>query len=204
MGSVTTWFRYLFTKLHTSIGSALQSYEIGQISEKQVHDRVWRNLLQGRLTFTHRFKGEEMSPTFKTQGETLLVRSLPLASPRSVFVGDVVMFKDPEDPNKLIVRRVAALEGDEMISTNENDKPFTLEKGQCWVLADNHSLVPKSAQDSRTFGPLDMKNIVGRAIYSSHSSVDHGHVQNSDEAMRRDSAVLAVELDLDEITRQSS
>ncbi|KAJ7528484.1 hypothetical protein O6H91_15G005400 [Diphasiastrum complanatum] len=62
----------------------------------------------------------------------------------------------------------------------------------------------QSAQDSRTFGPLDMKNIVGRAIYSSHSSVDHGHVQNSDEAMRRDSAVLAVELDLDEITRQSS
>lgn len=74
---------------------------------------------------------------------------LALASPeilklcRSVFVGDVVMLKDPQNPEKELVRRVAALEGEEMVSTNEEDEPFQLGPGTCWVLCDNESISPK-------------------------------------------------------------
>lgn len=41
------------------------------------------------------------------------------------------------------VRRLAATEGDEMVSSNEKEEPFTLDKDQCWVLADNESLKAK-------------------------------------------------------------
>jgi type IV secretory pathway protease TraF len=36
----------------------------------------------------------------------------------------------------------------------------------------------QEAVDSRTFGPLPLSNIIGRAIYCSRSPVEHGFVQN--------------------------
>lgn len=62
---------------------------------------------------------------------------------RSVFVGDVVMLKDPQNPEREIVRRVAALEGEEMESSDPSDEPFCLARGTCWVLCDNDNLSSK-------------------------------------------------------------
>lgn len=62
---------------------------------------------------------------------------------RRVFVGDVVVFKDPQNSDNYLVRRLAAIEGYEMVSKDEKDEPFVLEKDQCWVLADNENLKPK-------------------------------------------------------------
>jgi hypothetical protein len=62
---------------------------------------------------------------------------------RQVFVGDVVLIKDPEKSNNYIVRRLAAIEGYEMVSSNEEEEPFVLDNDQCWVLSDNTSLKPK-------------------------------------------------------------
>ena len=62
---------------------------------------------------------------------------------RSVFVGDVVMLKDPQNPERELVRRVAALEGEEMESSDPDDQPFRLDRGTCWVLCDNEHLSPK-------------------------------------------------------------
>lgn len=64
-------------------------------------------------------------------------------SDRRVFVGDVVVLKDPEKADNYLVRRLAAIEGYEMLSTDEKDEPFVLEQDECWVLADNESLKPK-------------------------------------------------------------
>ncbi|CAK9199579.1 unnamed protein product [Sphagnum troendelagicum] len=203
MGSPVTWARYFLTKIRVSFAQSIRSYELGKIKEREIYDNVVKNVVQGRLTFKRLFKGAEMTPTFASQGETLLIRSLPRPSPRSVFVGDVVMLKDPDDPERELVRRVAALEGDEMVSSNDDDEGFKLEPGTCWVLCDNEGISPKEAVDSRTFGPLRMSNIIGRAIYYSRSAVEHGFVQNSDEAMHVDSPVLAVELDVEEMTSQS-
>lgn len=54
-----------------------------------------------------------------------------------------MLIKDPEKSNDYIIRRLAAIEGYEMVSTDEKDEPFVLEKDQCWVLSDNSSLKPK-------------------------------------------------------------
>lgn len=51
--------------------------------------------------------------------------------------------KDPEKSDNYLVRRLAAIEGYEMVSTDEKDEPFVLDKDECWVLADNESLKPK-------------------------------------------------------------
>ncbi|XP_024372322.1 mitochondrial ATP-independent inner membrane protease subunit 2 isoform X2 [Physcomitrium patens] len=202
MGSPLTWARYFLTKIRVSFAQSLRSYEVGDIKEKEIYDHVFKNVLKGRLTFKHMIKGTEMTPTFASQGETLLIRSLPRPSPRSVFVGDVVMLKDPQNPETKLVRRIAALEGEEMVSLSAEDEPFKLAPGTCWVLCDNESISPKESRDSRSFGPLPLSNIVGRAIYGTRSPVDHGFVVNSDDAMHADSPVLAVELDVEELTTE--
>jgi len=38
--------------------------------------------------------------------------------------------------------------------------------------------INKEAYDSRTFGPISMADIVGRAIYCLRTAVDHGPVSN--------------------------
>lgn len=142
-----------------------------------------------------------MAPTIGGKGGTLLVRKLPAVDPTRVFVGDVVLLKDPEKTDNFLVRRLAAIEGYEMASKDEKEEPFVLDKDECWVLADNETLKPVEAKDSRKFGPVQMTDIVGRVIYSLRTAVDHGPVQNSHFSMRKDSPVLEVELDVDEMAR---
>lgn len=60
----------------------MQSYKRGQISETEVGDAIWKTLFQGKLTFLHWNKGEEMAPTIAGQGGTLLVRKIPAADPK--------------------------------------------------------------------------------------------------------------------------
>ncbi|XP_059432915.1 mitochondrial ATP-independent inner membrane protease subunit 2-like isoform X1 [Corylus avellana] len=202
MVSLSTWFRYIAHKLEYSVSLSWKNYQRGQISNREVGDEVWKNLLQGRLTYLHWNKGEEMTPTTGAEGGTLLVRKIPAADPTRVFVGDVILLKDPQKSDNYLVRRLAATEGYEMVSKDEKDEPFVLEKDQCWVLADNENIKPKQeANDSRTFGPVPMTDIVGRVIYCLRTAVDHGPVQNSHYSMRKDSPVLQVELDVDEMAK---
>ncbi|XP_073106224.1 mitochondrial ATP-independent inner membrane protease subunit 2 isoform X1 [Elaeis guineensis] len=179
----------------------MMKYHAGQIKRGELYDAVWKNFFQGKLTCLHWNKGEEMAPTIAGDRGTLLVRKIAIPAPMQVFVGDVVLLKDPERPDDYLVRRLAAIEDYEMISTDEKDAPFILEKDQCWVLSDNESLKPKEARDSRLFGPIPMTDIVGRVVYALRSAVDHGPVQNSRLAMNEDSSVLAVELDVDEMVK---
>jgi hypothetical protein len=56
--------------------------------------------------------------------EKLVVRVLPRPSARSVWVGDVVAFNSPlgkPSESQVMVRRVAAVEGMEMVSEEEGD-----------------------------------------------------------------------------------
>ncbi|KAJ4825889.1 hypothetical protein Tsubulata_016107 [Turnera subulata] len=203
MVSLSTWCRYLASKLEYSLSLSLKSYKKGQISNVEVGDTVWRHLFQGKLTYLHWSKGVEMAPTIGDQGGTLLVRKLPTPDTisglfyvaktckllgsfggafRRVFVGDVVVLKDPQKSENFLVRRLAATEGYEMVSTDEKEEPFVLDEDQCWVLADNEKLKPKEANDSRTFGPVPMSDIVGRVIYCLRNAVDHGPVQNRQDS----------------------
>ncbi|KAF5738946.1 hypothetical protein HS088_TW12G00142 [Tripterygium wilfordii] len=202
MVSLSTLCRYLRYKIEYSVEVSMKGYRRGQISDIEVGDAIWKNIFQGKLTFMTWNKGEEMTPAIAAQGETLLVRKLPAANPTHVFIGDLVVLKDPEKSNNYLVRRLAATEGYEMASTDEKDEPFVLDKDECWVLADNDKLKPKEAYDSRLFGPVSMSSIIGRVIYCLRTAVDHGPIQNSPFGMQKDSPILEVELDVDEMARK--
>ncbi|HXQ58459.1 MAG TPA: S26 family signal peptidase [Acidimicrobiales bacterium] len=87
-------------------------------------------------------EGPSMEPAL-ARGDRLLVlrRLLPLRSPR---VGDIVAVTDPRPGGRLLVKRVAAVRGDEVVVEGDNRLAST---------------------DSGTFGPVDRRAIVGRAVY---------------------------------------
>ncbi|XP_004495095.1 mitochondrial ATP-independent inner membrane protease subunit 2-like [Cicer arietinum] len=201
MVSTATWLRYLVSKTQFTLATGFKNYKGGHLKDNELSDFIWKHFLHGKMTFLHWNKGEEMAPTIAGNGATLLVRRIPIPDPTHVYVGDVVVLKNPEKPDDYLVRRLAATEGYEMASTDEKDEPFVLEKDQCWVVAENEKLKVKEAIDSRTFGPVHMTNIVGRVLYCLRSAVDHGRVQNSHFSMRKDSPVLEVELDVDEMAK---
>ena len=62
--------------------------------------------------------------------DRLLMRCLPKISGKSVFAGDIVAFKPPPGVDEdLLIRRVAAVEGEEMISDDPEDEAFYLKPG---------------------------------------------------------------------------
>ncbi|XP_072995558.1 mitochondrial ATP-independent inner membrane protease subunit 2-like [Typha latifolia] len=201
MGWLSTFVRYSAIKFEHSLYLSWKKYDVGQINARVLRDAC-KNF-PDKLTFMIWAKGEEMSPTIAGNCGTLLVRKLPLPTPMQVFVGDVVLLKDPESSDDYIIRRLAAIEGCEMVSNDEKDEPFILEKDQCWVLSDNGSLKKKETRDSRLFGPVPMTDILGRVIYALQSAIDHGPVENSCLAMSQDSYVLAVELDVEKMAKKS-
>ncbi len=82
---------------------------------------------------------------------------------------------------QVMVRRIAAVEGTEMVSEgmSSEEEEFEIPEGHCWVLADNPNMRPPDVIDSRTFGFIPLSNIVGRVIYSGTSTSDHAPVTNS-------------------------
>lgn len=116
-----------------------------------------------------------------------------------VCVEDVVLVRSPLDSDRYLVRRVAALGGQELVSTGGKDKSFIIEKGQCWLLSDNKKLNAEEAMDSRTFGPIPVTAMMGRVIYRFQTAKDHGLVRNSESSSAADLAILKFELELDEM-----
>ncbi len=63
---------------------------------------------------------------------------------RSPRVGEIVLVRDPRTPENLMLKRVAAVAD-----------------GTCTVLGDR----PEESTDSRTFGPVPLGNVLGRALF---------------------------------------
>ena len=73
-----------------------------------------------------------------TPGDRVLVLRL---RPRP---GDVIALRDPRDAGRTILKRVAAVDGDDVV-----------------VLGDNAA----ASTDSRTFGPVPRSSVLGRVVY---------------------------------------
>ena len=64
--------------------------------------------------------------------DTLLMRCMPRPSLRTIFSGDVVAFNSPLAPasdSSIMVRRVAAVEGEELVTDDPSDSSFTIPEG---------------------------------------------------------------------------
>ena len=68
-------------------------------------------------------------------GDRLLMRKI---SGRAPGVGQIVLLEDPRDPERLLIKRIGSVEGD-----------------QLWVFGDNQA----ASSDSRVFGPVHRSSI---------------------------------------------
>ncbi len=128
--------------------------------------------------------GSSMVPTFEN-GQYLIVDELSyrIGLPAR---GDVIIFRPPVDPSKFYIKRVIGLPGETLsitkdsisIKNNSHPEGFTLNEpyithvgngdsmtvtlaaGEYFALGDNRT----QSYDSRKWGPLPEKNIVGRAF----------------------------------------
>jgi inner membrane protease subunit 1 len=203
--------RYLAAKVAASVEEVLTQMQ--NSAHTSFSDALAKGMerFHKQMTSVGVLTGIAMSPTLNSSGltepgavESFLLRLIPRPKAyRTIFDGDVVALNSPlsgpRDAHHVIVRRVAALEGDEMVSDDPECEPFRIPKDHAWVLADNETLEPKEAIDSRVFGPIPMQSILGRVIYAAHSATNHGYVENSIDAMELDAPVLEAELDMDRL-----
>ncbi|KAJ6953043.1 hypothetical protein NC652_004892 [Populus alba x Populus x berolinensis] len=133
-------------------------------------------------------------------------------------------YKDPEKSDDFLVRRLAAIEGMKWCLLRKKMTHLFLTRinvglhlNNLWleqklvdlVLLHYFSLFVclffhwyhRKPMTVEHLVQLSMSNIVGRVIYCLQTAVDHGPVQNSHFSMRKDSPVLEVELDVDEMAK---
>jgi hypothetical protein len=75
-------------------------------------------------------------------------------------VGDVVALRDPRQPDRTIVKRVTSIVGDAITVRGDNGAEST---------------------DSRTFGPVGHRDILGRVVYRYAPAARAGRVERRHE-----------------------
>jgi nickel-type superoxide dismutase maturation protease len=101
--------------------------------------------LLGRTFRRVEVSGSSMRPAL-LPGDRLLVVSPPVLRPRWPRPGEVIAVRDPRDPSRVLVKRVARIDR---------------RRGTLEVLGDARG----ASTDSREFGPLPRSAVVGRAVY---------------------------------------
>ncbi len=92
---------------------------------------------------------DSMVPTLRP-GDRLLVDPAPYRR-RAPARGEIVVVRDPERRDRLLVKRVAAAGGEPLAGGG------TVPAGSVYVVGD----APQLSRDSRTFGPIDRRAAVG-------------------------------------------
>ena len=91
--------------------------------------------------------GPSMEPTIPTQGTFVLVNSYSYSwgEKKTYNVGDIVISISPNDPDKQVCKRIAAVAGDEVIIHSKNkhhysvrgSAPIIIPPGHVWLAGDN-------------------------------------------------------------------
>lgn len=97
--------------------------------------------------------GASMEPTFLA-GEYLAIDELHYHT-HPIELGDVIVFRYPLDPSMYFIKRVAGIPGDTLYGV-------TLGPDEYFVVGDNKG----ESFDSRTWGPVPRRYIIGRPLFS--------------------------------------
>ncbi|GMY37877.1 mitochondrial inner membrane protease subunit 1-like [Fagus crenata] len=108
--------------------------------------------------------GPSMLPTFNLTGDLFLSERLSVWFGK-VGPGDIVLVRSPENPRKVMAKRLLGMEADSVtyvVDPKNSDKCETIvvPKGHVWVQGDNIY----NSRDSRHFGPVPYNLIEGRSF----------------------------------------
>lgn len=113
-----------------------------------------------------RVTGRSMLPTFNPGTETtaddiVLVNKFGVRNATHVHRGDVVMFRLPRDPEKILTKRVVAVAGDTVYPKLPHPKSKAgVPRNHVWVEGDNYFHLV----DSNTFGPISLGLVTGKVV----------------------------------------
>ncbi|KAK3119147.1 hypothetical protein QOZ80_9BG0714660 [Eleusine coracana subsp. coracana] len=113
------------------------------------------------LSLSH-VRGPSMLPAMNLAGDVVAVDKLSVRFGK-VEPGDIVLLISPEDPRKLVAKRVHGLEGETVSyfvdpGNSSASKTVVVPQGHVWVQGDN----PYASRDSRQFGPVPYGLITGK------------------------------------------
>jgi signal peptidase I len=126
-----------------------------------------------------RVYGQSMEPNLHTNERLVIEKvSYRLSAPQR---GDVVVLRDPGGSPELLIKRVVGLPGERVMVTDGRvyidggvlDEPYlsqpTRDDGRTWVVPPLHVFVMgdnrSASRDSRSFGPVQMEEIIGHALF---------------------------------------
>lgn len=111
-----------------------------------------------------RIQGSSMKPTLNPDSslgwsDYVFLWKWGLRDNNSMKVGDVVLLRSPTDPEKILIKRVLGVAGDEILTRAPYPKPrCPIPTNHLWVEGDNiHSV------DSNNFGPVSTGLVIGKA-----------------------------------------
>lgn len=125
------------------------------------------------VTFTEhvahigRIEGISMKPALNPDAslgwsDYVLLWKLRVRDAAQLRVGDVVLLRSPQDPAKILIKRVLGVHGDTVLTRSPYPKPTArIPQNHLWVEGDNtfHSI------DSNTFGPVSAGLVVAKATH---------------------------------------
>lgn len=144
-------------------GAGGEYYELRKFNSPVFYLAVWLvgtvlilhtdQYLKENAVEAYKIAGESMAPKV-LRGDYVLVKK-PAFRNRAVQKGDIVIAVYPDDRSKVLIRRIEGLPGE--VLAREDGTSMTVPHGSVMVKGTG-----KNAIDSSTFGPLDMRDIVGR------------------------------------------
>ena len=151
-----------------------------EILESVVIAVVLALLIRTFLFQPYHIPSESMTPNLMV-GDRIIVSKLNyiFGEPKR---GEIMVFKNPDDPSVVFVKRTIGLEGDNLsllggqlyINGNLQGEDYLIQglmfsdfgpakvpEGEYFMLGDNRN----NSDDSRIWGPLPEENIIGKAVF---------------------------------------
>ncbi|KAJ4467553.1 peptidase S24/S26A/S26B/S26C [Lentinula aciculospora] len=109
--------------------------------------------------------GRSMQPTLNPDSslwrDVGLFNRYAIHTKRDYHRGDIVALCSPEDPNRVLVKRIIALAGDRVKTLPPYPDPeIVVPQGQAWIEGDE----PFHSDDSNRFGPVPLALIESRLV----------------------------------------
>lgn len=118
--------------------------------------------------------GDSMMPTLKPGRRLLFTRAYWLVG--DINLNDIVVVHDPNRKDLTIIKRIAGLPGDTIDPLNVprdyslRNGAYRVPPGTVYLLGDNRAV----SEDSREFGPVEFKEILGKIVVATGSDSDPG------------------------------